>query len=221
MGEEDFEKKHDEPAMTSVDSAVDALVEPVVVDDVHSSNPNEEVVVATNAPITAGVETPHVVKSDKSMCLDRLALIFKHMLVTCMIIVLSCGLLAILIPLVGSLILVFVYLVCFLICAAGVVVTFGLILLEENSFVARIWEFLSNLGDVGGMATFANFCYSLVPYFCVAGLVACVLSLVMSILSKQKRLGGRYVLIGIAVVVLTISLIVFYAMGGVLWQYLD
>ena len=146
----------------------------------------------------------------------RFSSICFNMAITSLLLTLLAAFSTFIIPLFYAMVILVVILL-FLLSILLVIFTFGLILLAENNIIKILYNFIQHMNTEKVM-NISNKCFSLIPYFCIAGLVLCVVSLLTIIFSKPKGKVGKIIGLTISIIVMTLILIFFYAMGGVLWQ---
>lgn len=156
-------------------------------------------------------------KFDTQNRLDRFARIFFRLFLACCIAGISLLITAFLLPVIHGLAYTLLFVFGLLAMGVIIIVTFGTVFTIENNIIEQIWNFLSS-SDIKNTATIANVLYSIIPIVSFTGIAVGVLSIVMSVLSKPKKIVGKIVAIAILSIVIAILLVIYYLMGDALWQ---
>ncbi|MBQ8748869.1 MAG: hypothetical protein IJZ29_00150 [Clostridia bacterium] len=148
---------------------------------------------------------------------DRLGKIFSNIAFTCAVLIILVSLSTILIPLMYTLLIICVLLLCILL----VIFTLGMILLIPDSILSKLWNFMLDVtsGSTNDLITnISQTCFSLIPYFSIAGIILCILSLIMLIVSNGKNHIVRIIFISLSIILMIVALVIYYALGGTIWQ---
>ena len=184
------------------------------------SDPNQQQMLIKQNSQVVNKPVPSA-KTLTGMRMLRLGKIFSNISIACSLVGLLAMLIAFIAPMMHGIIVALVMVACLLAIILLSIFTLGIIYLKENNPVVKIFNFMSNMGNIDNSAAFANFCYSLVPYLSIGALVTAVLSLPLLFINKQEKCVGRIIFACIMAVISIVLLVVYYLIGGVLWQNLN
>lgn len=153
----------------------------------------------------------------KTLRIDRFGKIFSNLMSLCGVCAFFCVLASIVIPLFHGIAIIFAIFAFMLAVIFLSIFTFGLIYLDPDNIIYKLFNFIKNT-DSEKTLKISDFFISMIPYICIGGLVFAALSVLMMILNKQKNCLGRIVLISILAIFFVISLIIYFKLGGKLWQ---
>ncbi len=145
---------------------------------------------------------------------ERFAKVFTNMVFTCGPIILLLFLSVIILPVFQ----LFLAAIIFIVVVCMVVFTLGSIFAIENNPIGPIWNFLGNSLNMEYSAKIVEFCMSMVPYICAVGLVLSGLAITLLSVSRAKGRTGRIVAVSIIAGLIAIALVLYFVMGGALWQ---
>ena len=174
---------------------------------------NGQVVETPKEEPTIVLEAPQIIIKDVRIV--RLSSIFFNMSITCLAVIMLALLSSIIIPIFHGLVIVGAALLLIL-SFILVIVTFGLILLDENSPTRVLMNFIENSNMDKAMAVSKKF-ISTLPYLCIIGMLCAAISIIAICFSKGKK-TGRIVGLSVVIVVLATTLVLYYVLGGELWQ---
>lgn len=98
--------------------------------------------------------------------------------------------------------------------------TVGIILIIPNSPIKIVWKFFKKLIDSKSgelIESISSFCVKMIPYLCYIGIGLSILSIFIFAISRQKT-TWRKVLLGIIIVFMMVTLVIYYLLGGQLWH---
>ena len=151
----------------------------------------------------------------KNNRISRLSSIYFAMTMACLLIVLIAALSSFIIPFIYCMVMLLA--ICALIMMLFlVVITFGLILLAPNNPIKVLFDFIQN-ANTEKVMNISQKLLSSVPYLCIAGLVTAVVSIIALSFTKEKK-AGKITGLVIVSVIMVLILILYYAIGGQLWQ---
>lgn len=146
----------------------------------------------------------------------RFSAIFFNITIFCLCLAALAALATIIIPLFMVLVILvaalFLILLFFLVIA-----TFGLILLDPNNPIRQTTDFINNINTEKAMDIATKFMRA-IPYLCIAGLVFAVLTIITAAVSKHQNKVVKIVLASIFAGIMIITLIIYFWLGGILWQ---
>ncbi len=146
----------------------------------------------------------------------RLAKIFYHLTVTTGIIVPSLLLLLFLAPVMTGMVYLIITICIFLMCVVLIICTFGVLLLEENGLIAKLWGNIEKFGNMtNSVAQLSQLCFELAKYVSFVGIACGVTSIVLLSLTNQKGRVGNIIWSSIFTGLMTLFVIVYFV-GGVL-----
>ena len=152
----------------------------------------------------------------KDVRIFRLASIFFNISLACFVLCVIAAFSSFIIPVFYAFVMLFAILL--LICLFFlVIITFGLILLVPNNPIRIMLDFIQN-SNMEKVAKISQKCFDVVPYFCYIGLAIAVFAIITLIFTKQKGKTSKIVWTSIFAVLMLVSLIVYYALGGQIWQ---
>lgn len=154
----------------------------------------------------------------KQMLIDRIAISLSNMGFISIPLIITAIIIAIFLPAIQGMIFVLIFLLALIAILFLIICTIGVLLFVPDGPIQQIWEFINKLGKVSDTTVqISNLVFNSIQYLCIVGLSASILSLIPLFLSKQKSIV-RIIFTFIAAAVLTTILILYYTMGGVLWQ---
>lgn len=146
--------------------------------------------------------------------IDRFGKIFFHMTLACLITMLVLFSSTIIGPMLYTVVLVFL----FAAAIAMSIFTLGLIYLDANNTMGKVWEFIGKVGDAGAsMQTILEICFEAIKWFTVVCIVASVAGIVFTSLTKGKSKVGKIVFLSIGIVV-SIVVLALYIIGGIAYE---
>lgn len=145
---------------------------------------------------------------------DRFGRIFFNMALACLITMLVLFSSTIMGPLLYALVMILL----FIVAIAMSVFTLGLIYLDSNNTMGKVWGFIGKVGDVGAsMQTILEICFEAIKWFAVVELVAAIAGIVFVSLTKGKSKVGKIVFLSIGIVV-SIVVLALYIVGGIAYE---
>lgn len=170
------------------------------------------------------LEKPNVVESPvieapkqfiKDVRLARLSTIYFTMCIACLVISMLAALSSFIIPIFYAFVMLFA-IVALILMLFLIVLTFGLILAVPKNPIVVLYNFISN-SNMEKVTKISQKFLLVLPYLCIIGLICAVISIIAISFTKEKKVG-RIVGLSILSVIFGLTLIVYYALGGVIWQ---
>lgn len=145
---------------------------------------------------------------------NRFSKIFSNIAYTSAILALIALLATLVVPLLNFLAIV----ILFIIIACIVIFSFGAVFAIENNPVPRLWEILSNLTNQETTFKIVDICVKSTLYISIIGICFAVAALLMTIFTKKNKKAGSIVGLSIIIGILVIYLIIYFVLGGSIWQ---
>lgn len=151
----------------------------------------------------------------KDLKVDRLCRICNNLVITALLLMALMGLAFIIVPVFQmAIILVLLFIMIFI-----VIFTLGLVFLDTNSPLAPLWDAFQKVSSTTEMiGNVMNFLLSLTPIVSIVCICASIISIVSTGFIKTKRKAGRITLHIFAIIIFVVAIILYYAIGGKVWQ---
>lgn len=146
----------------------------------------------------------------------RFASIMFNVCVFCFVLSIMASVSSFIIPLFYAFVMLFA-IFAFLALLFLVVITFGLILLVPDNPLKLLLNFISN-SNMDKVMLISQKLFDIVPYACIIGMSLATASIIASAFSKQNGKVGKIISSSIFIVLMTLMLIIYYKLGGMIWQ---
>ena len=144
----------------------------------------------------------------------RLGKICTHFAITFAVLLLLCVVASVLLPISQVLFMVLLLLVMLLM----ILLTMGTIFAFENKPMEKMWDFFLNVTKADFAVNIANFCFTLLPYFSIAGISFALTGIILLAVTKPQRYIGLIITLSILCALMIIPLVIYFTKGGVAWQ---
>lgn len=141
----------------------------------------------------------------------RFSKIFYNMSITCFILMLSSFLSTILAPV----LFLFALLLLFFTALAIIVFSLGTVFAMPNNPAEYVWNLLGALLESGNkMQIIISFCFSLIKWLAIVGLILSIISIVFTALSKKNGKVTKIILLSIMIIISIVVLALHLISGG-------
>ena len=152
----------------------------------------------------------------KDVRLFRFASILFNIATACLVVCVIAAFSSFIIPVFYAFVMLFAIMILILLFFL-VILTFGLILLVPNNPIRKMLDFIQN-SNMEKVAKISQKCFNVVPYVCFVGLALSCFAIIMLAFTKNKDKKTKIILLSIFAVLMVLALIVYYSLGGVIWQ---